>query len=135
MLWTCNIITNNRACLSNTGLFVLVEATAVAVGCVMASRVLHAIILDRVLKAPMSYFDTTPLGRIINRFSKDMDVVDFNMPLFIRAWLFAIAPLLSTMVVICYTTPYFLIVMLPMGIVYISLQVRLIFSCTSVSVH
>ena len=35
-----------------------------------AARVLHSLAIERILKAPISFFDTTPLGRIINRFSK-----------------------------------------------------------------
>jgi ABC-type multidrug transport system fused ATPase/permease subunit len=64
-----------------------------AVGCVMvyartqyglaggvrAAKVIYAKSQQRVIFAPMSYFDTTPLGRLLNRFSYDADVVDINM--------------------------------------------------------
>lgn len=40
-----------------------------------ASKRLHKQLLDRVLKATMTLFDTKPLGMILNRFSKDIDVV------------------------------------------------------------
>ena len=39
----------------------------VAVGTVKAAKTMHNLLLDNVLKSPMSFFDTTPLGRIINR--------------------------------------------------------------------
>ena len=49
-------------------------------GCLLASKVLHKKLLYKTLRAPMSFFDTTPLGRIMNRFSKDIDVLDNVLP-------------------------------------------------------
>ncbi|KAF9172843.1 hypothetical protein BGX21_001195 [Mortierella sp. AD011] len=37
---------------------------------------MHSKAFDKVIHAPMSFFDTTPIGRIINRFSKDVDSLD-----------------------------------------------------------
>ncbi|KAJ3219950.1 Multidrug resistance-associated protein 9, partial [Clydaea vesicula] len=44
--------------------------------CLNASRVFHDKALIKVLHAPVLFFDTTPMGRIINRFSKDIDGID-----------------------------------------------------------
>ena len=41
-----------------------------------AGRTLHNNALKRVLGAPMSFFDTTPLGRVLSRLGKDVDVID-----------------------------------------------------------
>jgi ABC-type multidrug transport system fused ATPase/permease subunit len=46
----------------------------------MLSISLFTRLLDQVLKAPMSFFDTTPVGRIINRFSKDVYSLDEDLP-------------------------------------------------------
>lgn len=56
-------------------------------GCLNAARILQANLLQQILRLPMTFFDTTPLGRIINRFSKDVDVVDNVLPQVIRAWI------------------------------------------------
>jgi len=41
-----------------------------------AMRLLHSKMLDNVVRCPMRFFDTTPFGRIINRFSNDMNTID-----------------------------------------------------------
>lgn len=51
---------------------------------VIAGRKLHNEMLISLMKAPMWYFDTTPLGRIVNRFSKDIDIVDSAIPALMR---------------------------------------------------
>ena len=51
-----------------------------------ASSVLHTSLLAAVLRLPMAYFDTTPTGRLLNRFSKDVDAVDNTLPFILRGW-------------------------------------------------
>ncbi|XP_055153991.1 ATP-binding cassette sub-family C member 12 isoform X1 [Symphalangus syndactylus] len=46
----------------------------------MASSSLHDTVFDKILKSTMSFFDTTPTGRLMNRFSKDMDELDVRLP-------------------------------------------------------
>ena len=48
-----------------------------------ASLTLFKTALDRVLKVPMSFFDTTPTGRIISRLSKDQDTLDGELPMMV----------------------------------------------------
>ena len=49
-----------------------------------ATKTLHHKLLNSIVHSPMWFFDTTPLGRIVNRFSKDIDVLDTSMALLIR---------------------------------------------------
>lgn len=57
-----------------------VSSFALAYGAVMASKGMHLAMLARIVRAPMSFFDTTPTGRIVNRFGKDIDIVDNTLP-------------------------------------------------------
>ena len=45
---------------------------------------LHKEMLEHILTSTMAFFDTTPIGRIINRFSKDIDEVDLMIPTHIK---------------------------------------------------
>lgn len=58
-----------------------------ALGCLHAAKEMHILLLTNVLRWPMELFDTTPLGRVINRFSKDVDVVDNTLPQVLRSWI------------------------------------------------
>ena len=51
-----------------------------ALALLKGSSRLHEKMLKRVMRCPMSFFDSTPAGRVINRFSKDMDEMDVRMP-------------------------------------------------------
>eukprot|EP00914_Ancora_sagittata_P000414 GHVO01001132.1.p1 GENE.GHVO01001132.1~~GHVO01001132.1.p1 ORF type:complete len:558 (+),score=36.54 GHVO01001132.1:161-1834(+) len=98
------------------------QSFSAAIGCIGASRVLHSNLLNNVLRAPMYFFDTTPLGRIVNRFARDMDVVDVNIPITLRIWLGTFSGVVSTLFVISYSTPIFLVVVVPLGIFYYFVQ-------------
>ena len=71
----------------------------------------------------MSFFDTTPMGRIVNRFSKDVDTVDFNIPLTTRIWMGTFSGVITTLFIISYSTPIFLVVLIPLGVFYYFVQV------------
>lgn len=93
------------------------------VSCIRASRILHSDMLARIMKAPMAFFDVTPVGRIINRFSKDMDSVDHELPGNINDFIECSMAVVSSLIVICISTPYFLIAVFPLALIYIALQV------------
>lgn len=115
----------------------MIETLTLAYGSYMVSSVMHHKLLYSVLRAPMAFFDTTPLGRIMNRFAKDMDVVDTKIPFTVRMFMFAIAPFLSTIVVVCYTTPIFVLAFLPFVVIFVIIQVCMFwifFIAVSVSV-
>ncbi|KOB77962.1 ATP-binding cassette sub-family C member 1 [Operophtera brumata] len=66
---------------------VSVSSLALYLGTLAAARALHAGLLSGVLHAPsIGFFDCTPVGRVLNRFSKDVDVVDNVLPMTLRGW-------------------------------------------------
>ncbi|KAG0230887.1 Multidrug resistance-associated protein 1 [Actinomortierella wolfii] len=75
LLWVYAVLS-----LSNVGLFIVIQTVMFAFASVRASRIIHDRLLKRVLRLPMSFFDTTPLGRVLNRFSSDMQTVDDRVP-------------------------------------------------------
>ncbi|PSN31484.1 hypothetical protein C0J52_20763 [Blattella germanica] len=80
---------------------VLVTSLFLALGTLQAANYLHTTMLSHVLCNPLSFFDTTPVGRILNRFSKDVDTLDNTIPHNIRAWLNCLFSVLSNFMTQC----------------------------------
>ncbi|XP_015036527.1 multidrug resistance-associated protein 1 isoform X5 [Drosophila pseudoobscura] len=89
-----------------------------ALGCIFCSKELHERLLHFVFRWPMELFDTTPLGRIVNRFSKDVDTVDNALPMLWRMVISQAFAVLATIVVISMSTPIFLAVIVPIALLY-----------------
>lgn len=105
------------------GIFVLIASIWSVYACNHSSKTLHNQLLTNILRAPMSFFDTTPTGRIVNRFSGDVSTVDDLLPQTLRSWLMCLFGIISTLVMICMATPIFAVVIVPLGIIYVSVQV------------
>ncbi|CAB3223722.1 unnamed protein product [Arctia plantaginis] len=90
--------------------------------CWRAARYLHELLLDHVLKAPLQFFEVTPLGRILSRFSKDVDVLDTSLPSQISDLMWCLFEVLGTLFVISFSTPIFLAVVVPIGVLYYIIQ-------------
>lgn len=65
-----------------------------------AAKRLHDAMLHSILRVPMVFFHTNPLGRIINRFAKDLGDIDRNVAVFVNMFLGQVSQLLSTFVLI-----------------------------------
>uniref|UniRef100_A0A8B9GBF2 Canalicular multispecific organic anion transporter 1 n=1 Tax=Amazona collaria TaxID=241587 RepID=A0A8B9GBF2_9PSIT len=99
-------------------LFLLFSTILSAYGAVRASRVMHQQLLGNILRAPMSFYDTTPMGRIVNRFAKDIFTIDETIPMSFRSWLSCLMGIISTLLMITLATPFFALIIIPLGIFY-----------------
>ncbi|KAH7544598.1 hypothetical protein FEM48_Zijuj01G0002700 [Ziziphus jujuba var. spinosa] len=83
-----------------------------------AARRLHEDMLNSILRAPMVFFHTNPLGRIINRFAKDLGDIDRNVAIFVNMFLGQVSQLLSTFILIGVVSTMSLWVIMPLLVLF-----------------
>ncbi|CAG8204861.1 unnamed protein product [Penicillium nalgiovense] len=84
-----------------------------------ASKTMLQRAMFRVLRAPMAFFDTTPLGRITNRFSKDIQVMDNELSDAMRIYALTMTMIISVMVLVIVFFYYFVIALVPLFILFL----------------
>lgn len=93
------------------------SATLVTGGSRAARRVFVSM-LSSVLRAPMSYFETTPMGRVLNRFTYDMEVVDMTLTEAMSVLMIALGWGITGIIVMCTILPYMIFAIVPTILVY-----------------
>ncbi|XP_053376881.1 multidrug resistance-associated protein 1-like [Mercenaria mercenaria] len=104
----------------------LSTTTILAYGVLRASTVLHEKMLKNILRGPMSFFDTTPVGRITNRFSGDIEPLDGAISDHTERILHCIFGLISIFLVIMTSLPNFAIMAVPIFLAYNEIQKRFV---------
>lgn len=74
-----------------------------------AATQLNLMAIRKVLRAPMAYMDTTPMGRILNRFTKDTDTLDNEIGNQIRMMIFFLSNIIGVLVLCIIYLPWFAI--------------------------
>lgn len=101
----------------------MLGALSLFVGNVHAGRVLHRNMLQNIIASPMSFFDTIPSGRILNRFGKDIDTIDVVLVQNVRHFITSLLQILTVPIVIGYSTPLILVALVPTSVIYAVVQV------------
>ncbi|KAJ8985379.1 hypothetical protein NQ317_007535 [Molorchus minor] len=108
------------ACLNT--IFTLFRAFLFAYGGVKAATKFHRLLLKSILKAKTTFFDITPTGRILNRFSSDTYTVDDSLPFILNILLAQFFSLLGSLMITIYGLPWICLILIPLIPVYHWLQ-------------
>ncbi len=85
---------------------------------------LHDKMLAAILKAPVRFFDTTPVGRLLQRFSRDLESVDIQLQWSFEAAVQSLFQIIVSLSLIIISVPFILIVIIPIGYIYWQLQMN-----------
>ncbi|XP_029317557.1 ATP-binding cassette sub-family C member 9 isoform X1 [Cottoperca gobio] len=87
-----------------------------------AATNLHHNLLNKIIHAPIRFFDITPLGQILNRFSADTNIIDQHIPPTLESLTRSTLLCLSAIGVISSITPMFLIALAPLAVAFYFIQ-------------
>jgi len=96
---------------------------------IAGAQVLHSSMFRSLLRAPMQFYNQTPLGRIINRLTKDQADIDRNLSRMISLAVRGVLQLFGTMIIIGIVTPYILVMFAP--VLYLFWYAQRYFQCTA----
>ncbi|XP_026871524.2 multidrug resistance-associated protein 1 isoform X1 [Electrophorus electricus] len=104
------------------GIAVFCYSVSVSIGGILASRYLHESMLYNVLRSPMAFFECTPSGNLVNRFSKETDTIDSVIPSIIKMFMGSMFSVLGACTIILVATPLVAIIIPPLGLFYFFVQ-------------
>uniref|UniRef100_A0A8C9U6D6 ABC-type glutathione-S-conjugate transporter n=1 Tax=Scleropages formosus TaxID=113540 RepID=A0A8C9U6D6_SCLFO len=104
------------------GVAIFGTTVAISVGGIIASRHLHLDLLNNVLRSPMSFFECTPSGNLLNRFSKEVDAIDCMIPDGLKMMLNYLFKLLEVCIIVLLATPFAAVIILPLALLYAFVQ-------------
>ncbi|KAI7753670.1 hypothetical protein M8C21_015812 [Ambrosia artemisiifolia] len=100
----------------------LVRAFSFAYGGLRAAIHVHNNLLKKLVDAPVSFFDQTPSGRILNRLSSDLYTIDDSLPFILNILLANFVGLLGIAIILSFVQVMFLLLILPFWYVYSKVQ-------------
>ncbi|GFH15644.1 ABC transporter, partial [Haematococcus lacustris] len=105
-------------CLVNAllSILVLVRAVMTITGAITASRQLHKQLMSKVVRLPMSFYDSQPTGRLLNRLTKDTEAVDVQVSGSVNMALICLVNALLSILVVSLVSPVALVALGPMSL-------------------
>jgi ABC-type multidrug transport system fused ATPase/permease subunit len=88
----------------------------------LAGRDIHNRTLHAVLSTRLRFFDTTPMGRILNRFARDMEGVDDHLAWNFESAVRSFALMIGTLILILFTAPVVILFALPSLFIFYRIQ-------------
>lgn len=104
------------------GVLVLLRERLLMTHSMKSAEELHSSMLKSVLHAPIHFFDSTPTGRIVNRFSKDQGILDTNMEFIISDVFQCGIILISVFILVCILAPPLILPMAIISLAYYFVQ-------------
>ncbi|KEI41088.1 uncharacterized protein L969DRAFT_86336 [Mixia osmundae IAM 14324] len=89
---------------------------------VRSARKMHDSMYEAVIRSPMLFFETTPIGTVLNRFSRDVAVCDEILARVFGGFFRTLASVIGVIVVISTSAPLFLVVVIPLLFAYKRIQ-------------
>ncbi|KAF8989421.1 multidrug resistance-associated ABC transporter [Cyathus striatus] len=106
-----------------TAIIVVFSITAQYIGSIRASRKLFKQLLVTVVRATFRFHDTTPQGRMMNRFGKDIQTIDYRLAGSLQAVNSSLAGFFAAIITVAIVFPYFLIPAFFIGFAYRELSI------------
>ncbi|RKO91071.1 P-loop containing nucleoside triphosphate hydrolase protein, partial [Blyttiomyces helicus] len=86
--------------------------------CIKAGTTMHYNLLKSVLGAPMRFFEVTPIGRILNRFTKDTASIDTAVMFTVQSFLTQVFKIVFILGLIAFKAPIFIVGAIPLIVIY-----------------
>jgi ABC-type multidrug transport system fused ATPase/permease subunit len=107
-------------------IFQMLKASIILIVCCWTGKVVYMEMFNKLLRAPMAFFDTTPKGRIAARCSSDTDAMDNRIGDPLSSTVTALATIVGSIVIISMSVGWWVLGLIPMALVYYSIWNRAI---------
>jgi len=107
----------------------IIAAAVIFVGLAWAATHLHDAAITRVMAATLDFLNNTPVGALLNRFSRDVGTLDDSLPFTAFEYIHGAISLVGTLALVGYVNPYILLSLLPLGLLFVRIRRRYLLSC------